>query len=304
MKHLLVAGLINLETTLRIEEFPVPYFPVRYPFNGVRSTVSGVGFNLATALTRLGSPIRFLSLIGNDPVGGLVRHALSTEGIDGEHILPILSETPQSVILYDAYGKRQINVDLKEIQETPFPASSFLPALDNASMAALCNVNFTRPFLREARHRGIPVATDVHAISSLDDAYNLDYLQAADILFASDEALGRPPEDWAREVISRFPARIVVVGMGRRGAMLVTREDGIAGTFPAVFTRPVKNTIGAGDALFSAFLHGLTKGADPVRALRRAMLFASWKIGETGAAMGLLSESSLLDLERNIQSDS
>ena len=40
--HILVSGLLNLETTVRVDGFPIPYFPVHYPFFGVRSTVSGV----------------------------------------------------------------------------------------------------------------------------------------------------------------------------------------------------------------------------------------------------------------------
>ena len=33
-------------------------------------------------------------------------------------------------------------------------------------LAVLCNINFSRPFLEVAKRRGIPIATDVHAIAS------------------------------------------------------------------------------------------------------------------------------------------
>ena len=49
--------------------------------------------------------------------------------------------------------------------------------------AALCNVNFSRPFLAAAREAGKLVATDVHAITSLDDDYNADFLRAARVVF-------------------------------------------------------------------------------------------------------------------------
>ncbi len=42
MAKVLVSGLINIETTLKIDRFPFEYAPVRYPFFGVNSTVSGV----------------------------------------------------------------------------------------------------------------------------------------------------------------------------------------------------------------------------------------------------------------------
>jgi ribokinase len=42
---ILVSGLINIETTLKVDSFPIEYSPVRYPFFGVNSAVSGVGYN-------------------------------------------------------------------------------------------------------------------------------------------------------------------------------------------------------------------------------------------------------------------
>ncbi|MBN1285764.1 MAG: hypothetical protein JXB47_10225 [Anaerolineae bacterium] len=34
---ILVSGLINFEITARVDGFPIPYTPVRYPFFGVNS---------------------------------------------------------------------------------------------------------------------------------------------------------------------------------------------------------------------------------------------------------------------------
>jgi len=73
MARILVSSLINLETTLRVDGFPIEYMPVRYPFYRVNSSVAGVGFNVARALTGLGNGVRFLSLIGRDPAGSLVK---------------------------------------------------------------------------------------------------------------------------------------------------------------------------------------------------------------------------------------
>lgn len=297
MSKILVAGTINIETTVRIDDFPIHYVPVRYPFFGVHSSVSGVGYNIARALTVLGHDVRFLSLIGHDDAGYLVERALSQDGIPSRYILKSLRQTPQSAILYDGNGRRQINVDLKDIQETPYPGATFAGALAGCEIAVLGNINFTRPFLQQAKHAGVLVATDVHAISSLDDDYNRDYMAAADILFMSHEHLPVPPRDWAKAIIERFGTALVVIGMGADGALL-SLKNGYVQHFPAVKTRPIVNTIGAGDALFSAFVHTYCQNHDPVDALTKATLFASYKIGETGAAMGFLSESELNQLAR------
>jgi ribokinase len=293
MPNILVVGHINLETTLRVDGFPVEYAPVRYPFFGVNSSVSGVGFNIAKALTTLGDSVKLLSVIGDDASALLVRTALRDAQIDDVGVLPLARNTAQSVILYDSTGKRQIHTDLKDVQDTTYPPEAARAALNRATLAVLCNINYSRPLLQSAQKAGIPIATDVHAISDLDDAYNRDYMAVADILFMSHEHLPASPEDWARAVQKRYGNAIIVIGMGSEGALLAVRGTGLLQRFPAVTTRPVVNTIGAGDALFSAFLHTWQKTKDPVTALQTAQVFASWKIGATGAADGFLNAAEL-----------
>jgi acarbose 7IV-phosphotransferase len=163
-------------------------------------------------------------------------------------------------------------------------------------LAVLCNINFARPFLARARALGIPVATDVHTIADLDDPYNRDFMAAASILFMSDERLPCAPEAWVRRIWHRFGADVVVVGLGAEGALLGVRRDHLLERLPAVHIRPVVNTIGAGDALFSAFVYYYAAGGAPYVALQRAIVFASYKIGETSAAHGFLDEAALEEL--------
>ncbi|HEU5102035.1 MAG TPA: carbohydrate kinase family protein [Roseiflexaceae bacterium] len=293
MSTVFIAGLINVETTIQVETFPIEYSPVRYPFFGVSSTISGVGYNVAKALTTLGDQVRFAALIGRDPAGDLVRYALEADRLPAEFVLAVLEQTPQSAILFDRGGRRQINVDLKDIQDRVYPPERFEQAIAGCDLAVLCNINFARPLLESVRRRGIPIATDVHSIADLDDAYNRDFMAAADILFMSHELLPCSPEEWAQRVFSRYDTKIVVVGLGPDGAALAVRQDGFIGRFPAVHTRPVVNTIGAGDALFSAFVHFYCATHAPYEALQRAITFASYKVGTSGAAQGFLDARAL-----------
>jgi len=298
VSRLLVSGLINFETTLRVEGFPIAYEPVRFPFFGVHGTVSGVGYNLARALRTLGNDVELLSLVGRDPPAALVEQALRRDGLPTGLVLAALEETPQSVILYDGDGRRQIHVDLKDVQQVPYPADRQAAALARCEAAILCNIGFSRPLLGPARAAGRLVVTDVHAIRDLDDPYNLDFMRAATLLFLSDEQLPASPEEVAREALARFPAEVVVIGMGAAGALLAVRADGFVGRFPARRTRPVVSTIGAGDALLSAFVDAYLRRRDPYAALARAQLFASWKIGAAGAAEGFLDRTQLEALPR------
>lgn len=293
MARIAVAGLVNVETTLKIDGFPVEYAPVRYPFFGLGSSVSGVGYNVAKALTTLGDTVDLLTMTGDDDAARLVRHALAEAGVGSAHLRPTLTHTPQSVILYDPSGRRAIFTDLKDIQERDYPLDQATAVLDTADLAVLCNVNFSRPLLAEAQARGVPIATDIHAIADLHDGYNRDYMAAATVLFQSHERLPCRPNEWIRHLWATYATRVCVVGMGADGALLGVLRDGTITHVPAVQTRPVVSTIGAGDALFSAFLNTYAASQDPYAALRKAVVFASYKIGVAGAAGGFLSAPAL-----------
>jgi sugar/nucleoside kinase (ribokinase family) len=296
MTNILVSGLINIETTLRVDSFPLVYEPVRYPFFGINSTVSGVGYNVAKALTILGDEVVFLSLVGADEAGGLVRRSLAADQIDDTLVISGMPNTAQSVIIYDQQGKRQIHTDLKDIQERVYPSHLFESALQTASLAVLCNINYNRPFLDRARQAGVPIATDVHTVADVADEYNADFMAAAGILFLSDEHLPEAPELFARRLQERYGTAVIVIGLGAQGALLAVRDDNFMERIPAVVTRPVVNTIGAGDALFSSFINYIAVGADPYDALQKAAVFASWKIGVAGAAQGFLDAQALDNL--------
>ena len=66
MKNILISGLVNTETTCRVRQFPIDYYPIDYPFFGVNTAVSGVAYTLAKAMTTLGDSVRLLSMTGDD----------------------------------------------------------------------------------------------------------------------------------------------------------------------------------------------------------------------------------------------
>ena len=74
--------------------------------------------------------------------------------------------------------------------------------------------------------------------------------------------------------------------------MYLRRENRIVEQ-AAVSLGQVVNTVGAGDALFSAFCHDWAKGVEEVEALTRAQIFAAAKIRANGAAQGFVTEEEL-----------
>lgn len=291
--RIFVSGLMNIETTVKVRAFPINYYPIDYPFFGVNSMVSGVGANVGKALKKLGNYVCFTSLIGNDFEGEKVLKFLDEEKIDCRLVKKILKQTPASVILYDDTGKRQIYCDLKDIQDTEYPMDEeeLKNCMYECSIAVICNTNYNRKLLKVARNMGIPIATDVHVLSDINDSYNKEFMENADILFLSDEQINEDHEKFIYKLKDKYKnIDIIVLGRGSKGAMMYVRKENSVTTVPAVNLGKVVNTVGAGDALFSAFINYFSKGYSPIEALDRAQIFASFKIGFNGASEGFINE--------------
>lgn len=295
-KKIVVAGLINIETTQAIGKFPIEYNPIDYTFFGTESTVSGVGFNVAKALKCLGSDVSLLSLIGKDMYKECIYAELEKSGIKKDGIKESLKEIPQSIVLYDSEGKRKIYLDLKDIQDMSYEVSDEQNPFEGAEIAVICNINFARSLFDAAKKAAKKIATDVHVVCDIHDDFNKQFMESSDILFMSNEAILGREEQFVKEVASAYDNEIIVVGMGSEGALLYQKEDKSITMVKAVHTRDIVSTIGAGDALFSAFIHFYSKGVTAKEALQRAVYFASYKIGEKGAACGFISEEKLLEL--------
>lgn len=298
---ILVSGLINIETTLRVNGFPINYYPIDYPFFGIKSEVAGVAYNLSRAFQVLGDEIKLLSYIGDDEEGQRILRKLKEDNIDYQYILSELKETPTSIILYDRQGKRQIYCDLKDIQEKELLFLDMDKCIRESDIIVACNTNFNRAFIKKAKELGKTIATDVHVLSNTEDSYNNEFMEYADILFFSDEQLPCNPEIFLDKMKDTYSSRIFVIGMGEKGAMLYERSKNQKYYLQAVRAEKVVNTVGAGDALFSSFLHYYGKGYEPVHALERAQIFAAKKIEYNGASIGFCEEGQIEEIYRNIQ---
>ena len=296
MSRIVVSGLVNVETTLNIGKFPVEYTPIEYKFFGLKSNVAGVAYNVAKALVTLENNVELLSMLGKDGESKVVLEGIKSANIQDKFILPKLNETPTSLILFDTEGKRKIYCDLKDIQETEYPMDNAKEAIEAADLVVACNCNFNRPLLKMAKEMGKTIATDVHVLSDLNDDYNRDFMQYADIVFMSDEIIvsdNKNPWDFLKQMYVMYTPKVIVLGRGSKGALMYLGEKDEFVELSAVKTNEIVNTVGAGDALFSAFVHFYAKGMDITECLKRAQIFASLKIAYNGASFGFASEEEI-----------
>jgi acarbose 7IV-phosphotransferase len=299
MNNIIVCGLTNIETTIKVDRFPIEYSPIEYKFFGVNSSISGVGYNIVKALKTLNNVPIFFSIIGNDIYKDIILNDLRKDGINTDYVLPLLDQTVQSGILYDG-NNRKINLDLKNIQETEYPIDMLKNVIDQADIGIICNINFSRGFLKVLKDNGKIIATDVHVLNDINDNYNNDYIRYSDILFLSNEKIIGNEKDMIIQLSQKYNHEIIVVTMGANGLLIYVREKREIKHFDAIKTREVVNTIGAGDSLFSCFIHYYCDTKDPYYSIKLAALFASYKIGENGGAKGFLTEEELIKLNNRI----
>ena len=294
MKKILVSGLINTETTVKIKQFPIEYFPIDYSFFGVNTRVSGVAYNIAKALKTLGDDVRFVTMTGNDFSAKYISEELANIEISSEYVSNILKATPSSVVLYDETGRRQIYCDLKDIQETKMNFKKEL--YEDCDIIMACNANFNRDLLKKAKADNKIIVTDVHVLSDINDEYNKDFMQHANVLFLSDENIKGDYKEFIMDIENAYGNDIIVLGRGSKGALMYVKEEDKFYELPAVKVGEVVNTVGAGDSLCSSFVHFYAKGLKPEEALKRAQIFASYKIGFNGASVGFADEAKVEEL--------
>jgi ribokinase len=124
-------------------------------------------------------------MTGDDFSADYIKSEVQKTGVDTKYINSVLKATPNSVVLYDGDGKRQIYCDLKDVQDVKYDFDEELYTESDVIIA--CNTNFNRELLKKAKAAGKVIATDVHVLGDIEDEYNQDFMQYANILFLSDE---------------------------------------------------------------------------------------------------------------------
>ena len=112
-KIIYVSGVVNFETIIDVDSFPIFYCPIEYPFFGVNSGISGQAYNVAKALKTLGGNEVIISgLVGKDLLGKVVVDQIKKLKIDASLIKDSLEATPNSVSLVDRDNNVKTYMDL------------------------------------------------------------------------------------------------------------------------------------------------------------------------------------------------
>lgn len=299
MKKIFISGLLNYETSVNVNKFPIEYSPINYPFFKINSNISGVAYNLLESLITLNNDVSLYTMLALDEIGEMISNNLKSKNIDNIIIDNTISKTPETVVMYDDLGKRSVYCDLKDIQDKKVLNKEVYNKIDESDVLILCNTNFNRELLKYAKSRNKIIATDVHVLSNINDEYNKDFITNANILFLSDEALSEPYK-MMDDLINTTNIDIICISRGKNGVIFYDRSKKDIKVFEAYTNVKVVNTLGAGDALFSSFINFYTKEQDSYKAIKKAIIYAGLKVETSGGSKGFQTEAKINDLYINL----
>ncbi len=249
----------------------------------------GVGRNVAENVARLGSPVRLVAAIGDDPLGALVLTATREAGVNMDHVLPAVATGTYTALLDDDGELFAAVADMRASDAvTPADLAPFARMLADAAVVVL-DANLATDTLHAAATSATGVRVIVEPVS-VPKATRLRPLLVAGVdWFAvtpnSDELTALSGLVDPRAAVAWLHTRGVQhvwVRHGRNGSVLHTH--GVAPTHLAAHPAQVVDVTGAGDAMLGAFVHGLLSERSVLEA-------AAW--GHVAARLTIESEATV-----------
>lgn len=304
MSKFMVAGFVQAETIVDVAELPLPYKEFESIPEIINTGIGGAGFNEAMALRWLGDEVDFMSMVSKHMSREQIKAHLEKNEVDlcMDYILPKLDGMPAAVVLYTK-EKKQTYEDVKDIRTVEYDIDLFERQIQDKDMVLISNCNFCRPILQLAKKYNKPLALNVRSMRAEKIANKEDFLAAADILYISDDDIESDPYECINECKEKYDPEIIIMGIGNKGVILYTREDNSVIEYKPVKTYDVVNTIGAGNAMFSSFLHYYVKTKDAKDAIKNALLFVSYKINFVGTSNGFMTEEQIAQWRKLIWKD-
>lgn len=301
MSKFMVAGFVQFETIVKVDKLPLPYKQFESIPETINTDIGGAGFNQAMALRWLGNEVDFMSMVARNLSKRQIDAYLKRNEVDlsTDYVLPMLDGMPTSVILY-CNGEKQTFEDVKDIRHVEYDFELLESHIQDKEMVVMSNCNFCRPIIGLAQKFNKPIALNVRSMRADKIAPKEDFMKAADILYISDDDIECDPYDIVNDCRNKYDPKILIMGLGNKGVILYTKEDNSVLEYKPVKTNEIVNTVGAGNALFSAFIHYYAKTKNAKESIKNALLFASYKIGFVGTSNGFMTEQQIEQWKRLI----
>jgi sugar/nucleoside kinase (ribokinase family) len=259
--------------------------------------LGGNGGNTAFAAALLGTPVRLMGMVGDDPAGERVLARLRGAGVDLSLVECAAAQTTTTICIVNSAGDRFFLKNLgvsKQIFATPIEFTA--PVAAGHTHFHLANL-FSLPHL--SRHGGeiLRRAREAGLSTSLDTGWDPENrwlervgpcLPHTDLLFINqDEArmlTGSTDPQTAARFLREQGVRDVAMKLGAEGCVVVTPETSF---HSPGFQVETVDTTGAGDCFAGAFLAALHRGESYERAACFANAVGAMAVRQLGAISGM-----------------
>ncbi|MEV0635668.1 carbohydrate kinase [Streptomyces sp. NPDC050619] len=232
----------------------------------LKPALGGGPYNTALALGRLGSRTAFCSRTSSDAFGEALLDGLRQAGVDVSAVQRGAEPTTLAVATIDTNGSAAYSFYVEGTADRLFTAPVELPSGTRAVSFGTCSLvlepgaSAYEELMRTAAAQGVFTVLDPNIRAGLipdADAYRArfkSWLPSVSLLKLSEEDalwLGGTPREW----LAAGPSAVVIT-QGGDGLTVFTR-DGAVHSVPGEKV-DVVDTIGAGDTVNAALLHGLS----------------------------------------------
>lgn len=288
--NILGIGIATLDVVNEVAEYPPEDAEVRTITQ--RMVRGGNVTNTLVVLSQLGHRCTWVGTLADDMASELILRDLATHRIDTQHCVRCPgAATPTSYIaLSRTTGSRTIvhHRDLPELAAVRFRSQS-LAQQDWVHLEGR-NPEQTRQIIEMIRRRkpGLRLSVEIEKPRDGIETLTTD----ADLLLFSNAFAHAKGFDDPMQFLRNYPLperTHCVLGWGADGAYARER-DGALIHCPAHHPERVVDTVGAGDVLNAALVHGLLCQESLEAALTRAVRLAGFKCGQSGFA-GLIEDA-------------
>ena len=267
----------------------------------------GTGANVAVALSKLGVKCALISKLGNDPFAAFLTDALKREKVNTQYVsFSERHKTSLIIVSIDSSGERDFTFMVKPSADSQLENSDF-PAFERGDWLCVSAFILAQHSSREATFFAIEQAKSAGSLICVDANMRIDMwddksllvpksleaLKTADIAkMSEDELLLLTNTDSIEEGIKevkQWPAKIKVITLAEKGAMLVTEQSEF---YIEGYNVPVVDMTGAGDAFIAALISKLMPLAiwtddQLIEAIEFANACGALVVGKKGAMSAL-----------------
>lgn len=246
----------------------------------ISTCIGGCIINHGKAMIANGINPQIISLFSDDLIGDLLKKEMNSHGLSSKCIFPLLKENNRTVLIVKNDGNKFMFSKRAMLPKQDIIEDRIIPELIKYDFIHFSLNNWTKEIVKKIHNHNpnISLSTDLHLDIDMIDAKIISHMK---IVFFSGANDNNPIQTIYR--ILSMGAEIVICTNGKDGCLVGEKNLGIE-KFEAINqSKPIIDTVGAGDIFAATFLSEFYNGIK----IEDAILKATIQAGDSCTKLGL-----------------